>query len=127
MHLQRLAVGVLFALLALGGIARAESVMAVRHQGVERKVTVHRPAKLSNPAPLIVALHGLGQSVEGLQQWLHFDELADREGLVIAYPEAIDRRWSYGRPIKAPMPTVNGKTVDDVGFIREMIDGLVEL
>ena len=54
-----------------------------------------------------------------------FDAL-DREGFVAVYPDAIDGRWSYGRPIILPMPSVKGETVDDAGFLRRLIAHLVE-
>jgi polyhydroxybutyrate depolymerase len=108
--------------------ARADQQIVVNHQGVERVATIHRPTVTPNaPAPLIVALHGLGQSVESLHEWLHLDAAAEREGFSVVYPEAIGRKWNYGRPIQDPQPTVNGKTVDDVGFIRTLLDGLVDM
>ena len=114
--------------LALLSSAQADPKLAINHQGVERLATLHRPQAIASvPSPLVVALHGLGQSVESLQEWLHLDAASDREKFSVVYPEAIGRKWSYGRPIDGPMPTVNGKTVDDVGFIRTLIDGLVNM
>ena len=108
--------------------ARADERIVVEHQGVERMATLHRPSALQAvPAPLIVALHGLGQSIEVLHDWLHLDAAADHAGFNVVYPEAIGRKWNYGRPIKDAQPTVNGKTVDDVGFIRSLLDGLVSM
>jgi polyhydroxybutyrate depolymerase len=108
--------------------AGADPRIVVEHQGVERMATLHRPlARPNGTAPLIVALHGLGQSIESLHEWLHLDAVAEREGFAVVYPEAIGRKWNYGRPIKDPQPTVNGKTVDDIGFIRTLIDGLVNM
>lgn len=105
--------------------AQADPQIIVEHQGVKRVATLHRP-KTDGPAPLIVALHGLGQSVEILHDWLHLDAAADRDGFAVVYPEAIVRKWNYGRPIEAPQPIVpSGKTVDDVGYIRTLIDRLV--
>jgi polyhydroxybutyrate depolymerase len=108
--------------------ARADPLVVINHQGVDRLTTLHRPAApLPGPAPLVIALHGLGQSVDSLHKWLRLDSAAERENFIVAYPQAIDRKWSYGRPIQDPMPQVNGKTVDDIGFIRRLIDGLVEM
>jgi polyhydroxybutyrate depolymerase len=116
----------------LAGLPTARSFadprIIVEHQGVERTATLYRPSgKPTGPAPLIVALHGLGQSVESLHEWLHLDAAADHAGFNVVYPEAIARKWSYGRPIKDPQPVVNGKTVDDVGFIRALLDALVSM
>jgi polyhydroxybutyrate depolymerase len=107
--------------------AKAASTLVVPHQGVDRIATLYRPAAATNhPAPVVIALHGLGQSVDSLREWLHLEAAADREGFSVVYPEAIARKWNYGRPIKDPMPVVNGRTVDDVGFIRKLIDGLID-
>jgi len=102
----------------------ADPWIVVEHQGVKRAAALHRP-RTDGPAPLIVALHGLGQSIDSLHEWLHLDAESDREGFAVIYPEAIGRKWNYGRPIKDPQPTINGKAVDDVGYIRALIDGLV--
>jgi polyhydroxybutyrate depolymerase len=77
------------------------------------------------PRPLVIALHGLHQDLKSLRGWLPLEPIADREGFVVAYPVAIDGRWSYGRPVIAPMPAVGNEPVDDIGFIRQMIDDLV--
>src|SRR6185312_7293049 len=104
------------------------STLVVPHQGVDRVATLYRPSSLSgSPAPLVVALHGLGQSIDSLRDWLHLEAAADRDGFSVVYPEAIARKWNYGRPIKDPMPVVNNQTVDDIGYIRALIDGLIDM
>ena len=108
----------------------SEEAVKVTHQGVERAAVLYRPATAVGPRPLIVALHGRGQSVTQFREGarccgLPFDAVADREGFVVLYPEAIDLQWSYGRPVGAPMPAVNGEPADDVGFIRGLIDELI--
>lgn len=96
------------------------------HQGLERSYTVTFPgSSASGPRPLVIALHGKGSSIAGLRKWLPFGAVAARENFLIAWPEAVDRNWSYGRPIVEPMPSVNGIPVDDVGFIRKVIQQLV--
>jgi polyhydroxybutyrate depolymerase len=119
---------VAFAAIQPFSAAAASSTLVLKHQGVDRVAELFRPQKLqSEPAPLVIALHGLGQSVQSLHDWLHLDAAAEREGFVVAYPEALELKWNYGRPIKDPMPIINGKLVDDVGFIRELLDGLIKM
>jgi len=109
------------------GLAHANEVLTFTHQGIARTATLHAPAGLPDgPVPLVIGLHGRGQSVAGLRRQLHLDATADRERFVVVYPEAVDLEWNYGRPVVKPMPTANGETVDDVGFIRLIIDKLVE-
>jgi polyhydroxybutyrate depolymerase len=106
--------------------SRADPVLVINHQGIDRYTTLHRPpAPLPGPAALVIALHGLGQSIDSLHDWLHLDAAAERENFIVAYPQAVERKWSYGRPIQDPMPMVRGKPIDDIGFIRTLIDGLV--
>jgi polyhydroxybutyrate depolymerase len=117
-------------ILSLGcglGVAHADDVLTFTHQGIARTATIHTPADLpAGPAPVVIALHGRHQSVANLRDWLHLDATADREHFVAVYPEALKLEWNYGRPIVTPMPVANGETVDDVGFIRLIIENLVE-
>jgi polyhydroxybutyrate depolymerase len=110
--------------LAIAG-ARADEMIKLTHQGVERTAILHQAAGAIVPAPLVIALQGLGQSTDGLRETLKLDVVADREGFSVLYPDAIEHKWSYGRPIVQPMPTVGGETVDDTGFLRLLIDDLV--
>jgi len=107
--------------------ARADETMTFSHQGIQRTATIHAPADLAAaPAPVVISLHGRGQSVASLRDSLHLDATADREHFIVVYPEALDLEWNYGRPIVKPMPLANGETVDDAGFIRLIIENLVE-
>ncbi len=105
--------------------AHADEVLTLTHQGIARTAAVHAPPGLAGPAPVIIGLHGRGQPIESFRDWLHLDATADREHFLAVYPEAVDRDWSYGRPIVKPMPAVNGEPVDDVGFLRLIIDNLI--
>jgi polyhydroxybutyrate depolymerase len=105
--------------------ARADDMIKLTHQGVERTAVLHQAAGATGPRPLVIALQGLGQSMDGLRETLKLDPVADREGFSALYPDAIEREWSYGRPIIQPMPTIGGETVDDRGFLRLLIDELV--
>jgi polyhydroxybutyrate depolymerase len=115
------------AMLALtSACAAADATVTLKHQGVDRTAELNvPPSGNASPMPLLIALHGVDQTPEGLRSWVNFTQTGLRERFAVAYPRAIDTRWSYGRPIFKPMPTVNGETVDDVGFIRMLIDHLV--
>jgi polyhydroxybutyrate depolymerase len=105
--------------------AHADETLTYTHQGVERAAVLHQAPSAANPAPLVITLQGLGQSIEGVRDALKLDPVADREGFAVLYPDAIEHRWSYGRPIIQAMPTVGSETVDDIGFVRLAIDDLV--
>jgi len=91
------------------------------------------PESLRRPAPLVLLLHGGGQSMRklfrqrrgGTRRWLH---LAERDGFVLVAPNgaaagggdpAGDRQsWNDLRPDK----TEGNSTADDVAFIAALID-----
>ncbi|MGA0895326.1 MAG: alpha/beta hydrolase family esterase [Ilumatobacteraceae bacterium] len=98
--------------------------------GRTRTYRLYVPASLdaSTPAPLLVALHGgLGTSSQ-FQANSGFDGLAESNGFVVVYPDGIGARADGTGP-----QTWNGgyccgpaarAGVDDVGFIRQLIDRL---
>jgi len=108
------------------GPARDET-RYVEHQGVGREVILYRPAAAlsAGAAPLVVVLHGLGVSVRDTRNW-GYEPIADREGLIVAYPRGIESRWSYGRPVSnRSMPRVGEEQADDIGFLARLLDTLV--
>lgn len=108
------------------GQARADDVVTLTHQGVARTAVVHEPPGLPpGPAPVVIGLYGRGEGIDHFRASLHLDATADRERFRVVYPDAIDKEWSYGRPIERPMPTVNGQPADDLGFIGLLIDNLI--
>jgi len=105
---------------------RAAEVLTFTHQGVARTAILHRPASTTGrEGPLVIALHGFTATGEWLRAHLQLDSIADRERFVAVYPDAIDGAWSFGQPVTLPMPMIAGETVDDVGFMRILIDDLV--
>jgi len=49
-----------------------------------------------------------------------FNTLADREGFIVVYPDALGRHWNDGRGLRRYFSQREG--VDDVGFIAALID-----
>jgi polyhydroxybutyrate depolymerase len=98
--------------------------------GRTRHYRLYVPSSLAAgvPAPLLVALHGgLGSSAQFAAN-SGFDELAEANGFVVVYPDGIG-----ARPDGTGPQTWNGgyccgpavrQDVDDVGFIRQLIDTL---
>lgn len=114
------------ACLFFAAASHAAEIVTITHQGVARTAVLHQPAAtVGRAAPLVIALHGLGGSGENFRSFARLDAVAEREGFVAVYPDAIAKAWSYGRPINQPMPTVGDETVDDLGFLRLLIDDLV--
>jgi polyhydroxybutyrate depolymerase len=105
----------------------ADAIRYVEHQGVGREFILYRPAAAiaAGAAPLVVVLHGLGVSAHDTRNW-GYEPIADREGLIVAYPRGIEGRWSYGRPVsRLQMPRVGEEQADDIGFLARLLDTLV--
>jgi poly(3-hydroxybutyrate) depolymerase len=78
--------------------ASADETIKLGHQGVERGALLYQPAGAPRPAPLVIALQGNTQTIEDLRDAFKLDPVAEREGFTVLYPDAIEHRWSYGRP-----------------------------
>lgn len=86
--------------------------------GMARAYALYVPAGYDgeNATPLVVVLHGVGQTAEDIAEYTSFNELADEGGFVVAYPEAAaDTRWNAAQTVDAP---------DDVGFVSAVLDAL---
>ena len=84
-----------------------------------RRYQVHLPIKYDNSRsfPLLIALHGrLGTGKMMIKQ-THFNEVADREGFIVVYPEGFKRGWADGRGITH----ADKRDIDDVAFIDKLI------
>ena len=124
MRALRFVAATLVAVLVRAVPATAETVV-LEVGGVPRIAEIHAPAPAAQPRPLVIALHGLGQTSESLRANLGLDAVANRENLVAAYPEGIEKRWNYGQQINTPMPVIGGVEVDDIAFLKALITRLV--
>ena len=90
--------------------------LALQHEGLQRRYSVHTPAtyRPDYPLPLVIGLHGGYTSPSRFALTTGFNDLADSEEFLVAYPAGCDRHWNYGRP------GVN-TDIDDVGFIAKLI------
>jgi polyhydroxybutyrate depolymerase len=74
-----------------------------------------------NPA-LVLMLHGTMQTARNIRPFAgySFDSYAVDGGVVVIYPDAVHRDWNGAR--KAVMLRAGTKQIDDVGFIRAIIE-----
>ena len=54
----------------------------------QRQVLLHAPPGANKPRPLVIALHGAGETGSDFANDTGFSRLADREGFLVAYPSA---------------------------------------
>lgn len=93
-------------------------------KGVERDYILLDARPGRGPAPLVIALHGGGGN--GSTMVPRWKATAEREGLVVAFPEGLGRNarmgtWNAGGCCGFAM----NENSDDVGFIGALIDRLV--
>src|SRR5262245_14360590 len=67
--LRAFAAAIVIVALAVAG-GRADDTITLTHQGVERTAVLHQAAGATRPAPLLIALQGLGQSTDALRNTL---------------------------------------------------------
>jgi len=94
--------------------------------GYERLYLVHLPPKekRQQAMPLLFHLHGGGgtaRSNVGLT-FGRFNELADRDGFILVYPQGIEKNWNDGRKLEAVKAWK--EDIDDVGFIVAIVEKL---
>ncbi|MBI3724659.1 phospholipase [bacterium] len=94
--------------------------------GIERTYVLHSPQRdRTKPAPLVIALHGGSGTGHGMPKLTKhgLDDLADRDGWVIVYPDGVSKNWNDGRKSEHNEPAKKG--INDVAFISALVDELV--
>jgi len=87
--------------------------LTLEHDGITRSYRLHVPATHDGltPLPLLLVLHPFTGSGAGMERLTGFNELAEEEGFIVAYPDGLGRRWASGP----------GEDVDDLGFLLALI------
>jgi len=100
-----------------GSASPGTSTHTIRVNGVDRSFRVYRPAALDSrqPAPLVVMLHGGFGTAKQAEQSYGWNQEADAEHFLVAYPDGIDRAWNVGGGC------CGKRGVDDVAFIAAMV------
>lgn len=85
--------------------------------GVDGTYFLHLPRSRAenSSAPLVLVFHGGGGHASTMPNFTHFEELADRDGFLVAYPESFNKSWNDTRGLSP---------ADDVAFIRGLISEL---
>ncbi len=88
--------------------------------GVSRTYILHVPTSYSGTqrVPLVFDFHALGGTGSQEQSSSGYQQIADKEGFLIAFPNGIDNAWNIG-----PCCT-NSRDVDDLGFARAMVTAI---
>lgn len=92
---------------------------------LERQYSIHFPPSFNGveKLPVIFALHGGGSNYRQAIKFYTLNDLADKNGFIIVYPNAVNKAWH--------MPGISSRvkkldtTVNDVHFISVLIDTLI--
>lgn len=91
--------------------------------GEKRKYLLYVPAGYnpSNPAPLVITIHGFAQWPAHQMQITHWNELADENGFLAAYPAGtrFPLRWRIHGQTGTSLDPVR-----DIAFLTDLIDKL---
>jgi polyhydroxybutyrate depolymerase len=90
--------------------------------GRERTFVEYVPATLKPGAPLLFVLHPSGGDGAGMRQYSNYevDELADKHGFLVVYPDGFDNTWNDCRG-GSPFSSKQLK-IDDAGFIKGLLN-----
>ena len=89
-----------------------------QHQLVRSYLLHTPPGSIGQHPPLVILLHGRLGNASAMERLTRFNQLADRVGIIVAYPDGVDRSWADGRGATP----ADQQHVDDVGFISALID-----
>jgi polyhydroxybutyrate depolymerase len=92
--------------------------------GHERSYRVHAPQYLQPHAPLVIVLHGAGQTAAAMQKSMGFafERLAGQRRFALVYPDAFGKNWNDGR--KTASHSARAQGIDDKAFIAALIDSM---
>ena len=84
--------------------------------GVSRSYLLYVPPGDSGKRlPAFIMMHGSGSTDAQQERYTNFDAFADAHGLVVMYPQGIDKHWNDGRVIG------HESMADDIGFMKAML------
>ena len=108
------------------GTTTSDQTYTLQHDGNERNYIVHLPPKekMNDQVPLLFHLHGGGGTAKGTAglTFGRFNALADRDGFIVVYPNAINKNWNDGRKLENELAWK--ENIDDVGFIKAIVNEL---
>jgi polyhydroxybutyrate depolymerase len=94
----------------------------VMSSGEARTYRVHVPPGYApdQPAMLVLDFHGFLETNEDIEKISKMDGVSDAHGFLVVYPQGKSNSWNAG----ACCGTSASSGVDDVGFVRDLLDAL---
>jgi polyhydroxybutyrate depolymerase len=113
--------GLLLLLLTVTLVQAERLMVLTEHDGVNRRYILYVPDSYDpeQAYPLVIALHPAGGSAPYMADMTGFDTLAERDGVIVLYPEGPYGYWDYG----AGLPSLEGvpAMLDDPGYIAKAV------
>lgn len=123
---SRLLFSILLSFLFLRSTAQNDIYKTIHVDGRQRQYLIHLPPNYQNAdkLPVLFGLHGGGGTYENTIKFYNLNGLADKNGFIVIYPNAIGKSWTI--PGFSTRAKGNDSTVDDVHFISVLIDTIVQ-
>ena len=85
------------------------------HDGEQRDFVYYAPTSwdINQELPLLIVLHGLTQTGNGIMDITNFNELAEDNNFVVCYPDGLNGSWNANM-------NVTVSQADDVGFLEAL-------
>lgn len=95
---------------------------SLSYKGTSRSYYLYVPSSYQSgkPMPLVLAFHGGQGTGDRLAASTGLNDIASKEGFIVAYPNGINKQWNDGRNAQGSSPDI-----DDVGFVSALINKLV--
>jgi polyhydroxybutyrate depolymerase len=99
-----------------------DSNQSITVDGLERSYILHIPPgyNSSTHLPLVFVLHGMGGTAESIESKSGMSAKSDQENFIAVYPNALGHPSVWN----SNLSDISSKGVDDVGFIRALLDKL---
>ena len=103
-----------------GGLPRHSRLAAIPVGAEHREFILHVPGSYrpDHPTSLVIMLHGHGARAASFERSTGMSRKADRDGFIVVYPQAL------GSPSVWHTAVDGSARIDDVAFIRTIIDSL---
>jgi polyhydroxybutyrate depolymerase len=101
------------------GFVTGTSLHHINVGGHDRSYRLYKPPAAPASAPLVVVMHGYSGSAAQAERGYGWDDLADSDKFVVAYPDGLGRAWNVEGETCCGQPGREG--VDDVAFISAAV------
>ncbi|MCW2779542.1 MAG: hypothetical protein JWN17_3267 [Frankiales bacterium] len=82
-----------------------------------RRFVLHVPDGLLAPAPLLLVLHAYAKDAAAVRSDSRLEDVADRDGFLVAFPEGVHRSWDAG----GCCGRSRDDAVDDVAYLDAVV------